>query len=233
MARKGQPRAPEAAADGAVLAAQQLRLQMLTAEHASLSATRSLVWNETFSRASMFLTSLSGGIVALALAGQGTGFTGPFIAFALVVLAVVLFLGITTFIRLGASNYHDAQCVIGMNRIRAAYLEIAPDLERYFVMSAHDDPRGVEITMGFPPNLAQVPHVLAATAGVVWVVNSVIFGAIVGLATVALSRPVGYGLAAAVAAFLVSAVGHALYGGLAVRRGRRRVDIRFPSPPDS
>jgi hypothetical protein len=206
---------------------------MLTAEHASLSATRSLVWNEVFSRAIMFLTTLSGAIVALALAGQGTGFGRPFIAFALVVLAVVLFLGITTFIRLGASNYHDGQCVVGMNRIRAAYLELAPDLGRYFVMSAHDDPRGVGITMGFPPAAIPILHLLSATAGVVSVVNSVIVAAMVGLAAVGLNSPVEVALAAAVAAFILSSAGHTLYGRRAVGRGQRRLDVRFPSPPET
>ena len=42
---------------------------------------------------------------------------------------------------MGATNYHDAITVIGMNRIRGAYLEIAPDLEPYFVMGVHDDAR--------------------------------------------------------------------------------------------
>ena len=37
--------------------------------------------------------------------------------------------------------------MIGMDRIRAAYLELAPDVERYFVMSARDDPPGIRITM--------------------------------------------------------------------------------------
>src|SRR3979490_78976 len=124
------------------------RLQILSTEHWSLLASRSLAWNESFSRAGMFLTTLSGAIVALGLVGGATGFGDAFTLFALVILPVVLFIGVATWIRLSASNYHETLCVIGMNRIRAAYLELAPDLERYFVMSAHDDPRGIGITMG-------------------------------------------------------------------------------------
>src|SRR5256714_14937411 len=125
-----------------------MRLQILSTEHWSLLASRSLAWNEAFSRAGMFLTALSGAIVALGLVGGASGFGEAFTLFALVILPVVLFIGAATYVRLGASNYHEALCVIGMNRIRAAYLELAPDLQRYFVMSGHDDLRGVGITMG-------------------------------------------------------------------------------------
>ena len=43
-----------------------MRLQILSTEHWSLLASRSLAWNESFSRAGMFLTTLTGSIVALA-----------------------------------------------------------------------------------------------------------------------------------------------------------------------
>src|SRR5438132_12260292 len=128
-----------------------MRLQILSTEHWSLLASRSLAWNESFSRAGMFLSTLSGAIVALGLVGGASGFGEAFIVLALVILPVVLFIGVATWIRLGASNYHEALCVIGMNRIRAAYLELAPDLERYFVMSAHDDCPGIGVTMGVQP----------------------------------------------------------------------------------
>ena len=128
-----------------------MRLQILSTEHWSLLASRSLAWNESFSRAGMFLTTLTGAIVALALVAQASAFGDGFTLFALVNLPIVLFIGVATFMRLGVANYHEALCVVGMNRIRAAYLELAPDLARYFVMSAHDDPRGIGITMGCSP----------------------------------------------------------------------------------
>jgi len=51
-----------------------MRLQILSTEHWSLLASRSLAWNESFSRADMFLSTLSGAIVALALVAQATEF---------------------------------------------------------------------------------------------------------------------------------------------------------------
>ena len=106
-----------------------LQLQVLATEHWGLLATRSLAWNESFTRAGMFLSALSGAIVALALVAQATEFGDEFTLFALVILPVVLFIGVTTFVRMGTSNNYDALCVIGMNRIRHAYMQIVPEVE--------------------------------------------------------------------------------------------------------
>src|SRR5437879_9307318 len=156
-----------------------MRLQILSTEHWSLLASRSLAWNESFSRAGMFLTTLSGAIVALGLVGGATGFGEAFTLFALVILPVVLFIGVATWIRLGASNYHEALCVIRMNRIRAAYLELAPDLARYFVMSAHHDFAGIGVTMGVQPGGGRgfwFAQMLAGTPTVVAILNAVLVG---------------------------------------------------------
>ena len=78
---------------------QAMRLQILSTEHWSLLATRSLAWNEAFSRAGMFLATLSGAIVALAIVGPATDFDDGFLLTALVILPVVLFVGIATVVR--------------------------------------------------------------------------------------------------------------------------------------
>ncbi len=176
------PRLGEAATSDQVSPA--MRLQILSTEHWSLLASRSMAWNESFSRAGMFLTTLTGAIVALALVAQASAFGDAFTLFALVILPVVLLIGVATWIRLGASNYHEAQCVIGMNRIRAAYLEFAPDVERYFVMSAHDDLPGIGITMGVRPGggtLFWLVQILAGTGTVVMILNAVLTGVIAAL----------------------------------------------------
>jgi hypothetical protein len=161
-----------------------MRLQILSTEHWSLLASRSLAWNESFSRAGMFLSTLTGAIVALALVAQAAQFGEGFTLFALVILPIVLLIGVATFLRLGTANYHDAMCVVGMNRIRAAYLEMAPDVERYFVMSAHDDQRGIGITMGVQPGGAifWIGQMLAGTPTVVMILNAVLAGAILSIA---------------------------------------------------
>lgn len=116
-----------------------LRVQMLATEDWSLLATRSLSWNEAFARASMFLSLLTGAVVALALVAQATAFGEGFVLFALLILPVVLFIGLATYVRLLEINNEDYVWVRGMNRLRGAYLEIDPQLAQWFTTGTTDD----------------------------------------------------------------------------------------------
>src|SRR5207247_5184607 len=109
------------------------RAQLLSTEHWSLLATRSMSWNEAFSRTGTFLSTLSAGTVALALAGPAMSFGGAFALFALIVLSVTLFLGIATFVRLVQVNNEDLYWVSGMNLIRAEYARLSPGIEQSLV----------------------------------------------------------------------------------------------------
>jgi hypothetical protein len=210
----------------------QVRLQILSTEHWSLLATRSLAWNESFSRAGMFLTTLSGALVALALVAQGSGFSGDFATFALVVLPITLFVGVTTILRLGAANTHDAICVKGMNRIRGAYLEIAPGLERYFVMSAHDDGRGSVVTMGVEPN--SLVQLLAGTPTLVMVLNATLAAVIGALVVLRFNGGTYWALGIGAVVFVATFVAHLQYGRSAIARYQRsEAPAIFPSPPEA
>jgi hypothetical protein len=210
-----------------------MRLQILSTEHWSLLASRSLAWNESFSRAGMFLTTLTGAIVALGLVGGATGFGEAFTLFALVILPVVLFIGVATWIRLSASNYHETLCIIGMNRIRAAYLELAPDLERYFVMSAHDDFRGIGVTMGVQPGGGRVfwmAQILAGTPTIVSILNAVLAGAIAAIATLRIGGAPSTTLLVGGAGFLIAVVSHWLYTRQGIAKLQRGLHPKFPTP---
>ncbi|WP_052436582.1 hypothetical protein [Georgenia sp. SUBG003] len=208
----------------------ELRAQLLATEHWSLLASRSLAWQEAFARTGMYLATLSGSVVALALVAQADRFGHGFRLAAVVVLPVVLFVGVTTFVRLGASNYHDAMCVAGMNRIRHAYVELAPELAPLFVMSTYDDARGVGVTMGVPPGRSHVPHLLSATPFVVAVVNSVVAGSAAALAGGLLGLPDEVAVVVAVAGALASVAAHAWSAGRAIRKEQRSLHVLFPSP---
>jgi hypothetical protein len=225
------PRAGEAAPTAE--ASPSVRLQILSTEHWSLLASRSLAWNESFSRAGMFLTTLTGAIVALALVAQASAFGEGFTLFALVILPVVLFIGVATSIRLGASNYHELLCVIGMNRIRAAYLELAPDLERHFVMSAHDDLHGIGITMGVPPGggrLFWIAQMIAGTPTVVTILNSVLAGVIAAVAALRFAGGTAAILGAGVLGFVVAVALQAWYAQKAIAKAQAGHHPRFPTP---
>jgi len=176
-----------------------LRLQVLATEHWGLLATRSLAWNESFTRAGMFLSTLSGAIVALALVAQATSFGDQFALFALVILPVVLFIGVTTFIRMGSSNYYDALCVVGMNRIRHAYLQITPEVEPYLVLGTYDDEKSVNLSMGAQPNTNFIVDIIVSTPFVLATINSVLGGIIATL----LAQQLGVATPVAIAAAVV------------------------------
>ncbi len=208
-----------------------LKVQILTAEHGSLIASRNLAWNESFSRASMYLSTLSGAIFALGLVAGIDHFGEVFVAFALVVLPVVLFVGISTFVRMGAANFHDATAVLGMNRIRGAYVELVPEIERYLVTSAHDDPAGIALTMALPPGGSALVHVVSATPFVVNVLNSTVAGAI---GAIVAGGVLGWGIAlvvlVAALAFVVALVLQLRLVAANMRRGRDTVRAVFPGP---
>jgi hypothetical protein len=208
-----------------------LQLQVLSTEHWSLLASRSLAWNESFSRAGMFLSALSGAIVALALVAQATDFGDGFRIFALVILPVVLFIGLTTLIRLGIANYHDGLTVIGMNRIRAAYFERVPEVQRYFVMPGTDDPdstwRAMGMDIGFP-----TPVVLIASApAVIGVLNAVIAGSIGAIAAIQLGAGTAVSLIVGAIIFAALFAGQTLFGQREALRSRPEWTPMFPAEP--
>jgi hypothetical protein len=228
VAGSREPSAPGAAPPPHRLA---LQMQILTTEHWSLLASRSLAWSESFSRAGMYLSTLSGAMVALGLVGSIDRFGAGFSAFALVVLPVLLFVGLGTFLRMNAVNYHDALAVAGMNRIRAAYLEVAPELAPYFVMGTHDDPPGIAKTMAIPPRTPSLVHVVSATPFLVIALNGMVAGA---LAAVLAGAGLGLGqvpsLGVAGSSWLVAV---ALQLGVVranMRGGRESLTPMFPTP---
>jgi hypothetical protein len=206
-----------------------LRAQILAAEHWSLLATRSSIWQEIFSRTGTFLTILSATVVALSLVVQATGFEARFRVIALLVLPLVLLVGLTTFIRLVEADIEDAWLLIGMNRLRHAYVELVPDLDRFLVTGHHDDEAGLTQTYSFHRRLG-VGHVLAGSPVIVGIIDSLISGVLAAIVCAAL----GWATWLQVAMGVVVALGAAAtLGTVVVRRVgrfRRAYTPRFPTP---
>lgn len=209
-----------------------LRLQILTTEHWSLLATRGLSWNEAFSRAAMFLSALSAAVVALALVAQATTFGDGFVMFALLILPIVLFLGIATFVRLVEIDHEDIRWVIGMNLLRHAYLDAAPELRPYFITGWHDDEAGIMATFGAKPGPGEFVHEFVTTPGVLAVVDGVLAGVLTGIVGTRLDADMAItiGLAVAIALATVALLATYQYRGAVRPRGQRRA--RFPGAPD-
>jgi hypothetical protein len=157
-----------------------VRVQILATEHWSLLATRSITYGAIYSRATIFLTVVSAAVVALALAAEATEFGDRFYVFALLVLPVAFFIGVGTYIRLVDARIEDFWLLSGLNRLRHAYLEIAPGLEPYFVTGHHDDEQGLHETYG-PGTGSRFYRLIGETSTLVAVIDAALAGVVVGL----------------------------------------------------
>ncbi|MCI0583291.1 MAG: hypothetical protein L0227_10460 [Chloroflexi bacterium] len=186
------------------------RASFLATEHWSLLATRAMSWNESFARTGMFLTSLSTATVSLALVGSATSFGHEFIVFALIVLAVTLFLGVATFVRLVQVNNEDLYWVAGMNRLRGQYAKLEPGIEDEFVTGTTLDAPGFAQTYAaINVTGTSFLHSFVTTPGMVGLVCSVLAGVIAGLLTLQLmpmGPAIGVGLVVVVGAAVLCVV---------------------------
>jgi len=196
------------------------RAQFLTTEHWSLLATRSMSWNEAFSRTGTFLSTLSAGTVSLALAGPAMTFGSAFTLFAVVILSVILFLGIATYVRLVQVNNEDLYWVYGMNRIRGAYKRMVPGIEHEFITGHTVDAAGFARTFGAINVTTDVSalHALITTPAIVGVIASVVFGIIVGLVTAQVAASEIVALGAGIAGAAMGIVLMLRYGVLEYRK---------------
>jgi hypothetical protein len=210
--------------------------QILATEHWSLLASRSLIWNEAMSRATVFLSVLSAATIALALLADATGFGPQTTTLALVLLPVVLFLGIAAHSRLVDINREEVELVLAMNRLRHAYLQLAPALEPYLTTGHHDDEQGLAASYlrasGSGPRLGRLTQFLVNTPTIVATVDAALAAAIVVLvvraaeaATTTLAVAAGALAFLVVWAVLFSLQRRALDPG-------RRTTPRFPTPSD-
>src|SRR6266487_2386240 len=114
-------------------------VSMITTEHYTLQTGRSMTIAEANGRASLFVGAVSSGLVALAFVGQLSHLGTAFFVFSLVVLPTLFFMGLITFERVLHSGSADVIYARGINRSRHLYLEYAPQMQPYFVLSSHDD----------------------------------------------------------------------------------------------
>ena len=179
----------DASQHGTGSAPSSVRAQLLATEHWSLLATRSTTQSEVLSRITTFLMLVSASIVSLALIGQATRFDRRFITFALVLLGMVIMIGTLTQMRLGNAAIEDLAHVIGMNRLRAAYVELDPGIERYLVTSAHDDDPGIWRTYNHLMGPNPIWQPFASSTTFITLVNAGLTGVFAGLVAVALEAP--------------------------------------------
>lgn len=207
-------------------------LPILAAEHSSLLLTRSLSYNEAFSRATMFLTFLSATLVVAGflIGAQGLRSDAPsIIAF---LLGADLFIGLATFGRLIDASNEELRCVRGMNRIRHAYREMVPGLAPYFVSGFHDDAGGVltAYTHARPGAFPALAVGLTTTIGMIGTIDALVAGALIGVVALGLGVPLDVGVIAAVAGFALTFILVAVHGSRTTSRRQLEAESLFPTP---
>lgn len=175
----------------------------VTTEHFALSGARAATISETNGRASIFLSSVSAGLVAIAFAGQ-TSRTALY-TFALVLFPVLSFLGVTTFRRTLQTSIDDTIYLQRINRLRRFYVDNVPELTAYITPPAPDDDVAAILHReGYRGGRFQT---MLSVPGTVGLLTSVLMGVTVGFVAAALA---GDNL------WVATIVGAAVFAGAAV-----------------
>jgi len=174
---------------------------IMTTEHYTLQNGRSMTISEANGRSSLFVGAVSSGLIALAFVGQLSHLGTTFYAFSLVVIPTLLFMGLITFERVLQSGSADFMYAIGINRIRHLYLEYAPQMQPYIMLTHHDER---EETLARDAMHLSWWQVFLTTAGMIAVINSVLAGSFVGLLLAAFTLPLWACTTAGVVTFFVS-----------------------------
>ncbi len=151
-------------------------VSFVTTEHFVLQGSRAWTVSESTGRASMFLTAVSGGLVALGLVATASGIDSAFYAFALIVLPTLSFVGLVTFERALQSGVEDYGYAKRIALLRGFYFEHAPEVTPYLLTvpeaeRVHVQGLGGGRWQGF-----------RTVAGMVCVITCVLFGSTIGLA---------------------------------------------------
>jgi hypothetical protein len=205
-------------------------IAIMTTEHYNLQSGRSMTISEANGRSSLFIGAVSSGLVALAFVGQLSRLGTAFFVFSLVVIPTLVFMGLITFERVLQAGSADIIYASGINRIRHLYLEYAPQMRPYFVLSAHDDPGQVKSQEAMHTSWWQV---FLSTAGMIAVINSVLVGSFVGLLLGAFGLALWLCACAGVLAFLASVGVHQRYQWAQWARVGRELPTAFPSKPNA
>ena len=201
--------------------------QLITTEHFTLQGARNATISEANGRLGHYLSTVGSSVVALAFVANVSGMGQVFIAFASVILPVMIVLGVVTFIRtlqIGVDFFRITQAI---NRIRHYYIDVAPEAEPYLSFPWYDDTQSVQQSMR-PFNSPL--QGLASTPGPIILINSVLTGAFAGILSFAFfAADFRQAILIALAAGIIGFVLHNLYGKRLWQQSGE-LDIRFPKP---
>ena len=151
-----------------------VRAQILATEHWGLLAVRSQTWSEVMGRITSQLMFTSATLLFLALAGQALSFSPTFRLLAIALGLTLLVAGTLTAFRVHNASQEDYMFIKGMNRLRAAYVDIDPTLAPYFITGLTDDEPGILQTYSMGATRRSASQVLASSGMFIIVVNTLV-----------------------------------------------------------
>src|SRR5438132_614174 len=110
-------------------------LQIMTTEYFNLQSARSIAVSESVGRSTLFLSTLSTSLVALAFVAQLSHMGTAFFVFALIIFTFLFYHELVTFQRALQIIVELHFTVLSMNRVRRLFVEIAPQIQEYFPLS--------------------------------------------------------------------------------------------------
>ena len=151
----------------------------------------------------MFLTSASGGLIALGLVATATGVGTAFYAFGLVLLPTLAFVGLVTFERALQIGLEDHLLMRRIALLREYYFREAPELQQYLVNVPLSEVLTAGSLLAGRGQFSFLGQSLRTVAGMVGVITAVLAGATAGLVAIAASS---HSLAAALSSSVVVAL---------------------------
>jgi hypothetical protein len=169
----------------------------VTTEHFTLQGARSSTIAEATGRATIFLGTVSGGLVALGLIATAAGVGAAFYAFGLILLPTLAFVGLVTFDRVLQSGIEDHGYARRIAQLRGYYFQYAPELVGYLLSALPAERLRMQgLRSGWWQGFLTL-------AGMVAVVTAVLAGSAAGLLAAVVS---GRSLVAALVAGVLVAV---------------------------
>jgi len=156
-------------------------VSFVTTEHFTLQGARAATIAESTGRATMFLGAVSGGLIALGLLAQASHLRTAFYTFGLILLPTLAFIGLVTFRRTYQSGREDAVYADRIARLRAYYLDAAPEIAPYLLSIPAVQQLDIQ---GLSSSRAQK---FLTIAGTLAVITSILTGSAAGLLAAVLS----------------------------------------------
>jgi hypothetical protein len=156
----------------------QLALSALTTEQFNLQTARMGTIAEANGRATLYLSTLSSAVIALAFVGQANQLGDTFYLFALTLLPTVFLLGVFSYLRLVQTSIEDMVYTVGAFRIRQYFLGLDPAAVPFFPPT---DPRGIAKLERMGVVTTGPRQLLLTAATMIGCINAIVGGLAVAL----------------------------------------------------